>query len=324
MSHVAEGRRAAFDRRAIPHGARESRWSLADGHAIRRLDWPAPDGAARGSILFLPGRGDAYEKYLETCEHWRQQGWSVTAADWRGQAGSGRLGLDATTGHVDDFALWIGDLAHFWGQWCAETPGPHVLAGHSMGGHLVLRAATDGVLAPQPAGLILSAPMLDVLPEGVPLAVRRLLAAILCRVGDPRRPAWKWSEKPGAIPLGRQALLTHDAARYADEAWWREQRPELVMGPGSWGWVRAALSSIAVLEQPGRLEALAIPVAIIATSADRLVGIAAIRRAARRLPDAELTEFGGEAAHEVLREVDAVRLPALAAIDQLLDRVAAA
>ena len=40
----------------------------------------------------MPGRGDAYEKYLETFEHWRLRGWSVTAADWRGQAGSGRLG----------------------------------------------------------------------------------------------------------------------------------------------------------------------------------------------------------------------------------------
>ena len=56
-----------------------------------------------GSILFLPGRGDAYEKYLETLGQWREAGWQVTAADWRGQAGSGRLGADAVTGHVGDF-----------------------------------------------------------------------------------------------------------------------------------------------------------------------------------------------------------------------------
>ena len=61
--------------------------------------------------MFLPGRGDFYEKYLETLEQWSNQGWVVTAADWRGQAGSGRLGADKVTGHIGDYAQWIGDLA---------------------------------------------------------------------------------------------------------------------------------------------------------------------------------------------------------------------
>ncbi|MBC7159444.1 MAG: alpha/beta hydrolase, partial [Porphyrobacter sp.] len=73
-----------FDPRAIPEGAREGRWAAPDGHAIRQLDWPAPLGRARGSLLFMAGRGDAYEKYLESFEHWRGQRWQVGAADWRG------------------------------------------------------------------------------------------------------------------------------------------------------------------------------------------------------------------------------------------------
>ena len=67
----------------------------------------------------------------------------MTAADWRGQAGSGRLGEDATTGHVEDFQVWLDDLAAFWRDWQASTPGPHVLAAHSMGGHIVLRALVE-------------------------------------------------------------------------------------------------------------------------------------------------------------------------------------
>ena len=42
-------------------------------------------------------------------------------------------------------------------------------------------------------------------------------------------------------------LLTHDPERYADEAWWREARSELVMGPGSWGWIASALASVRLL-----------------------------------------------------------------------------
>lgn len=308
-----------FDPRAIPEGAREGRWAAPDGHAIRQLDWPAPLGRARGSLLFMAGRGDAYEKYLESFEHWRGQGWQVGAADWRGQAGSGRLGIDATTGHVDDFALWVSDLGAFWRQWAARHPGPPVLVGHSMGGHLALRAVAEQALEPVPAALVLSAPMLDVLPETLPLPARRALAGAMVRLGDPRRPAWKWSESPGQVPAGRQALLTHDDARYADELWWRAARPELVMGPGSWGWVAGALRSIAALARPGVLERVAVPVLLFATSADRLVGRRAIARAAARLPDSRILWFGAEARHEILREVDPVRDRALAAIDDFLD-----
>ncbi|MBV1686627.1 alpha/beta hydrolase [Novosphingobium sp. G106] len=312
----------ANDRRAIAADARESRWLAADGHAIRRIDWAEPAGKPRGSILFMPGRGDAYEKYLETLGYWHAQGWRVTAADWRGQAGSGRLGTDAVTGHVDDFAIWIADLARFWAEWKKETPGPHVLVGHSMGGHLVLRALVERKVDPE--ALVMTAPMLGLHPRFVPSGVLLAAAQLMSVLGDPRRPAWKWSEKPGQLPRGRANLLTHDAERYADEHWWREVRPELVMGPGSWGWTRAAIASIRLLERPGALESVQTPVLILATDADRLVEYGAIERAAQRLPHAKLIRFGAEARHEILREADAVRDVALAAIGDFLDRTAPA
>lgn len=312
-----------FDRRAIRAGAIESQWRAADGFPIRRLDWGEPDGEERGSLLFLPGRGDAYEKYLETLEHWRVRGWRVTAADWRGQAGSGRLGADAVTGHVDNFAQWIDDLGFFWRDWSKNLSGPRVLVGHSMGGHLALRAVVERVLDPAPDALVLSVPMLDVLPERVPLVAKHLVARLMCALGDPRRPAWKWSERPGEMPAFRQALLTHDDERYADELFWRRQRPELIMGPGSWGWVAAALASIRLLSRPGVLEAVELPVHIVATSVDRLVGSRAIRRTAARFGRAEVQWFGKEAAHEILREVDPVRDRALVGIDRFIESIAA-
>ena len=307
----------AVDRRAIPPVARESVWHAPDGHALRRIDWPAP-ASCRGSLLFLPGRGDAYEKYLETLAYWHTRGWRVTALDWRGQAGSGRLGSDPFTGHVADFSVWTADLAAFWKQWTGEGEGPCVLAGHSMGGHLVLRAVAHGLV--DPAALVLSAPMLGLAGQVLPMGLLHAVARLMSRLGDPRRPAWKWSEKPGALPADRIRLLTHDEARYADEVWWRETRPEIVMGPGSWGWVERAYASMRALERPGVLEAVKIPVFIAATTADGLVSFRAIARAARRLPDCELMRFGTEARHELLREVDAVRDPLLAAIDAFLDR----
>lgn len=315
---------AQFNRRVIPAQARESIWNAADGHPIRMIEWPAPapDTQFRGNILFMPGRGDFYEKYLETYEYWREQGWQVTAADWRGQAGSGRLGIAGNTGHIDDFAIWIDDLGEMWRDWSATREGPRVLAGHSMGGHLALRAAIEKAV--DPGALVLVAPMLDVSPEHVPPAVKRSYASFMARLGDPSRAAWKVSEKPGSRLKLRQGLLTHSNERYADEMWWREERPFLFLGPGSWGWLRAAMDSVMGLFGRGALESLDVPVLIVATSADKLVSPAAIRRALDRLPKAEACMFGKNARHEILRESNKVRLRALRAIDDFLARNTAA
>ena len=302
--------------------AREAHWQAADGHSIRRIDWPGAGEERRGSILFLPGRGDHYEKYLETLEEWHRDGWRVTSSDWRGQGASGRLGADAVTGHISDFSRWIDDLAFLWERWKAETPGPHVLAGHSMGGHLVLRAAAERRVDPD--AMVLSAPMLGFTNQHLPVALMHLVAKGMARIGDPRRPAWKWSEKPGEMPASRANLLTHDQDRYEDEAWWREHRPDLVMGPGSWGWVERAYASMRGLFEPGVLEGVKVPVLLLATSNDQLVDIKAVREAARRLPHGELVEFGEEAHHEILREVDAVRDRAMDAVANFLAQVAPA
>ena len=215
----------------------------------------------------------------------------------------------------------MADLAAFWREWSAERPGPHALVGHSMGGHLALRAAAEAGV--RPAALVLSAPMLGFLPAWLPDAAKRLMARLMCRLGDPRRPAWKWSEKPGEVSAGRARLLTHDGDRYADELWWRRERPELAMGPGSWGWVGAGLASMAALRRNGVLEAVETPVLLLSVRGDALVSAPAISRAAARLPRSEHLAFGREAYHEVLREADPVRDRALAAIDDFLDRALA-
>jgi lysophospholipase len=94
------------------------------------------------------------------------------------------------------------------------------------------------------------------------------------------------------------------------------------MGPASWRWVERAYASARALEAPGALEAVGVPVLILSTSADKLVSHPANLRAARRLPKGEMLAFGPEAEHEILREVDAVRDKAMAAIADFLDRTA--
>lgn len=310
-----------FDRRAIPHHAAETTWNTADGHTIRRIDWNLEKPAKRkprGSILFLPGRGDHYEKYLETLEYYANAGWAVTSVDWRGQGMSGRFLGDPHVGHIDDFATWIADLKYFYAKWKTETSGPHVVIAHSMGGHLAMRALVEKAI--DPVAVILSAPMLGIQSGGLPISFNYAFAKLMVRIGRGEKAAWKVSEKPMSAMHLRAKILTHDKDRYADELAWWQIRPEVKLGPPSWHWIERAMASTMMLDEEGVIEAVETPILLLATTADQLVSTNRIIQDNKRLPNSELVLFGKEAAHELLREADAVRNQCLSAMDAFLDK----
>ena len=304
----------ALYRRAIPAAATITRWQAPDGWSHRRFDWAAPANVRpRGSLLFQTGRGDIFEKYLETFAHWHVRGWSITAFDWRGQGGSGRCTPAGDCGHIDRFETYLDDLTAFWAQWQAE--GPRVLIGHSMGGHLALRAVVEERV--DPAACVLVAPMLGLRsPVGALLGER--MARVLSAMGSPLRPAWKGNERPHTV-RPRETMLTHDPARYSDELWWQGTDAVLRTGPPSWRWVIDAFRSTRELRASPALGTVRVPIQMLVADADALVDGRAAVEVAGRLPDVELLRFGPESAHEILREADPVRARAIAAIDAFLD-----
>lgn len=303
-----------FDRRAIPAGATIGSWTAEDGWPLRRFDWPAT-GAPRGSILFQGGRGDVVEKYLETLAHWHAHGWNIVWFDWRGQSGSGRVN-GATSGHIEDFADYIADYQAFAREWQASKPGPHVVMGHSMGGHLVLRALVEGAIRPEAAVLV--APMLGLRsPLGL-ASVGERFARLMGGLGNPARAAWKTNERPYTTD-SRQSLLTHDRARYQDELWWQQANPANVTGPPSWKWLIEAFRSTRELRDSPALAAMDVPLLALVAEADGLVDAKAALATLVKLPDARIVRFGPESAHEILREFDAVRDRAIGEIDGFLE-----
>lgn len=276
------------------------------------MDWPSAPGAApRGSLIFAGGRGDFIEKYLEAYTHWRNRGWRVTAFDWRGQ---GLSQGDIVGGNVDSFDPWIDDLAGLIAGWRAETPGPHVAIGHSMGGHLLLRTIVER--APGLDAAVLVAPMIDVNSGPIPAWLASKLARAMCLVGQAKRTMWKARPlfRPGSI---RQRNLTGSLERYADELAWWEAEPGVILGAPDWGWMCAAFRSARAF-RPDRLAKITLPILLIGTERDRLVSPEAIHKAAAALPHAELLMFD-DSAHEILREADPIRDVALARIDAFFD-----
>ncbi|MEO9500554.1 MAG: alpha/beta hydrolase [Parasphingorhabdus sp.] len=308
-----------FNRRSIPAMAEESFWTTPDDWDLRRIDWNQQNGKPKGSVLFMTGRADFYEKYLETFHDFHREGWNVTSADWRGQGRSGRCGPHPHVGHIKDFAIWVDDLTALFADWQQSHPGPHVVIGHSMGGHIVLRTLAEQRIHPDAS--ILSAPMLAPVGGGMPEWTAHLIARIMCGMGRAKRRAWKVSEKPLEPEVLRQGLLTHDVERYSDEFFWFSERPDLRLGPASWRWVERAYGSTKKLRNRKNLEYMDIPMLVLATETDELVDHPTIMRAVHLLPHARLKLFGQECAHEIYRECDAVRDEALKSSFQFLDEV---
>ena len=304
----------AFDRRAIPADARFASWTAADGWTYRTLERrQQKDSPARGSLLFAGGRGDFIEKYLEVQDHWHRRGWNVTAFDWRGQGGSQG---DKPGGWLDSFDTVVRDLEGLIEAWAAETPAPHVLVGHSMGGHIMLRTLAER--RPPVDAAVLVAPMLAINSGPIPPLAAEWLPLFASMFGWGQQPAWRRSPRPHPAGSTRQTVLTGCRDRYEDELWWWEKQPGFDLGAPTWGWLRAAYASCSGLSR-AKLAGVATPVLLIGAERDRLVSPAAIRSAAARLPNAELVMLE-ESAHEILREQDPVRLEALARIDDFLDR----
>jgi lysophospholipase len=308
----------SVDRRRIPEGASLSRWQAPDGWEIRRMDWRQAEGeAVRGSLLFVGGRGDYIEKYLEVHAHWHARGWNVTVFDWRSQGGSRG---DIAGGHLESLDPLVDDLAGFVGQWRGRSRGPHVVVAHSMGGHVLLRALAERRLTIDAAVAV--APMIRIYSRPLPPVLAHGLAATAAALGLGRMPAWKTPRAMLRAGSRRQRFLTSSTERYADELWWWDREPGYDLGAPSWGWLRAAYRSSARLT-PAALRAIAVPILFIGTQRDRLVSPAAIREAAAIVPGAEMLMFP-DAGHELLRERDEIRLAALERIDSFLDRQAPA
>lgn len=294
-------------RRSLPTDMAVTHWHTACGWPLRTFTLCA-QGNPRGRLLFLGGRADFFEKYLESIAHWAAQGWDVTGFDWRGQGGSG-LSHPGGMCHVASFDEPVADLAGFIVNWQVNTRGPQVAIGHSMGAHVLLRAVAEG--RANLDGMVLLSPMIGL--RAGPLRGRALdmLASLGRLPALHTRPLWRGQSSP------RPGAVTSCPQRHADKLWWKAERPELARGAPTWGWLAAATRSIKVLhsrlrQQPAQTHGL-----VLWPANDIVVDIRAIKQVLQFLPACDHAEIL-HAGHELLREADTPRQDCMRRIDAFL------
>lgn len=301
----------------------------ADGTRLRLGWWPPPAGPIRGTCLLVNGRSEFLEKYAEQAREWAARGWRVVSFDWRGQGlsggGAATAGLGepgpGRRGHIDDFATYLADLRRVVPALLPPDAGPVVVFAHSMGGHLMLRHLL-GRAGHAPDGvdwrlLILSAPMLGIDLGGLPEGLARALAGLACRLGRAQRYAPGQHDAPADADFPGNPL-TGDERRFAVAPAAIAVRPALAVGGVTWGWLAAALRSIATLRQAvAHQPAPPLPTLLLSAGADRVVRPQAHAALAARWPDLVLRPYP-DARHELMMETDAIRARIWADIERAL------
>ena len=292
------------------HGGIEHCWTAHDGTRLRYAVFPPrPSGPGGPRTVLLPGFSEFIEKYLETIGELQARGHEVLCLDWRGQGLSDRALADRGLVHVETMDDHLADLDGILraSRFAVRDGRRLFLMGHSMGGHLALRAAHRV----RPDRLILLSPMVDILPDGVGGRVLRLLVRLAVALGLSRHLV-ALTPRRGRFEGNR---LTRDRRRFRRTLSLVEHDPRLAIVGLTYGWLAAAYASVAALDR--ELVDPGVPVLILQAGADRIVSNLAQQRLCRRLRGGELRVMAG-ARHEILSEIDAVRASAWAAIDTFI------
>lgn len=276
-----------------------------DGTRIRAGLWNA--GAARGTVVLLPGRTEYVEKYGRTATDLAAAGFATLTLDWRGQGMADRALPDRMVGHVAGFAEFQDDLDTLLTfARSAGLPEPFYLMAHSMGGCIGLRALLRGL--PFQA-VAFSAPMWGILISAWarPLANTLSVASRYLRFDHLYAPGTGPKTYVTEVPFTGNTLTT-------DADMWDYMRrqalahPDLSLGGPSFGWLRAALaecSALALLPSP------ATPCLCALGLQERIVDTRPIHQRMRAWPKGRLKLVPG-AEHEVLMERPALRQDFLA------------
>lgn len=268
----------------------------------------------KATIVLVGGYTEFAEKYFETFNDLLARGYTVASLDWRGQGGSQRYLPNPQMAHSIGFEHDQADLEQFLRDHIRQ---PVYLIAHSMGGNIALRLLHDHPGLVKAA--IFSAPAFRIgARAGMPAWQARALSGLMVTGG--LGESYALNQHDWVDDASRNAAnspVSHDQARDQNTLRWFRERPGLRLGGGTYRWAYEFYSSCATVMDPAYQAAVRTPILIGSAGQDTFVDPAAHDEACPRLPNCRLLKYPN-ARHELLHEVDAVRLPWLDEVDKFI------
>ncbi len=304
----------------IPLGASTGYIEPRKGLRVRYASWPSALRERRGTVCIFPGRAEFIEKYFEVVGELRHRGFAVAILDWRGQGGSSRLTKSPLKGHINDFAEYEEDLAHFMkAAVLPDCPAPYYALAHSMGAMVLFRASTKrGCWFTR---MIMTAPMVRI--AGLPVSNRMCgrIADGLTLLGFGKRAVPSDKAAYRQDPPFEGNPLTSDRERFLRNLSVIQAAPQLGLGAPTIGWLKAALETIELVNSEKFAPRIRVPVLMLAASDDRVASSEATEALATRLRAGSQIVLRGSR-HEILQERDVIREQFWAAFDAFVSNVA--
>jgi lysophospholipase len=266
---------------------------------------PDPSVAKRGVCVLLNGQTEFIEKYFEVIDELRERGFAVATFDWRGQGGSSRSLNDHRKSFVGDFSEYDHDLETFLNWIVTPMLGPGekpVALAHSMGAHNLLRA-----LVKRPASFawaVLSAPMIGISLRGQREWLVKAVTAFELWRGN--KGGWVWgmeARDPHRMNFDMQ-MVTSDPQRFERTQMFLRENPDLRLAGATWGWLAAAIASMAWLKT--QAASIATPLLVVGAGKDRICLTPDAKAFASAAPNAQYVEIA-DAGHEILMEKNVYR-----------------
>ncbi len=302
----------------IPAGATVGYFKGYDGAQLRYARWDATRMPRRGTVCLFGGRSEFIEKYFEVIADLRRRGFAVATMDWRGQGGSQRMLSNPRKGHVRGFWEYDRDLIRFMKDIVLpDCLPPFIGLGHSMGGNILLRAATmPGLWFER---MVLTSPMIaihDSLLAPSP-SMARAYAEIGCALGMSGAYVRGGSDELESNKPFEGNTLTADRERWARTKAVLDRAPQLGLGAPTIGWLRAAMRSCHRLQNPEYPARINVPLLVFAAGKDTVVSTRAIEDFTVGAKVASCILMPS-ALHEILQETDDIRTHFGAAFDAYL------
>ena len=306
----------ALAKNPVPSGATTGYFDCPGRIKLRFARWTATRGPERGTVCLFQGRGEFIEKYFEVVADLRRRGFGVATMDWRGQGGSSRMLSNPNKGFVRSFADFDQDLAYFMKEVVLPNCAPpYIAVAHSMGGHILLRNAS------QPKSwfsrMVLSAPMIaiDQTRLGASPGVARDVCRGACRPSALDRPtcATARTGRSSSSPSRATCSPRIATAICATSRCWRKRRSSASARRPSPGCARP-IAPCRGCDRPTIRTAWRCRCCMFAAGMDQVVSTQAIEEFALRLKVGTHVLIP-QARHEILQETDEIRQRFWAAFD---------
>lgn len=272
-----------------------------------------PRGEGKGVIVLVPGYSESLVKYQETIYDLWSAGYSVYAMDHRGMGLSGRWLSNPQVVDIDRFEYYVDDLQKFIDDVVSRDAlaDKKYVVSHSTGGLIVAH-----LMARRPflfRGVVLNAPLLDIKTGKYSRTAAVALANTLTAVGRGKHYAPGSGDHDPKTYTLEASTTTQSRVRFDLYKHQLDTIPAIRQGGPSVAWVRTILRET----RSGRVEALGnrmrTPILMLQMGVDAYVHARGQNLFCGAAVDCRKLIFPS-AKHEIFREKDEYRAPAMRAV----------